>query len=228
MNGAPDGARTRAIRALGERLADRREELARRVVECLRQEIVDYRAPSDGRALDEEFCVVAQNVVLSVARPDVPHEREAALEIAGRISKLADRVATACMGAFLDEVAGRGLLRRDLLDALLTAKGDESEILRLARMSHLRLAASYVVVVVRGEGVKLTAAREQSPAVRRTLDRIVEEIRRHMRPSAGSLLVGIRNGSLVVLFPAAGPILTPSGISANRSRQRSTRMSASA
>jgi DNA-binding PucR family transcriptional regulator len=37
------------------------------------------------------------------------------------------------------------------------------------------------------------------------LDRIVEETRRQMRPSggSGSLLVGMRNGDLIVLFPAA-------------------------
>jgi sugar diacid utilization regulator len=72
-------------------------------------------------------------------------------------------------------------------------------------MLHLRLASSYVVVVVRGHGVALAAAREQPPAARRTIDRIVEETRRHMRPSAGSLLVGMRSGDLIVLFPAAGP-----------------------
>jgi sugar diacid utilization regulator len=143
--------------------------------------------------------------VLSVARTDVPHEREAALEIAGRISELADRVATAATSAFLDEVAGRGLLRRDLLDALLADKGDGNDILRLARPLHLRLAASYVVVVVRGEGVALPAARERPPGAGRTLDRILEETRRHLRPSAGSLLVGLRNGDLVVLFPTAAP-----------------------
>jgi sugar diacid utilization regulator len=144
-------------------------------------------------------------MVLSVARTDVPHEREAALEIARRIADLADRVATACTGAFLDEIADRGLLRRDLLDALLTGKGDGDETLRLARMLHLRLSASYVVVVLRGDGVALPAGREQPLAARITLDRIVEETRRQMRPSAGSPLIGMRNGDLIVLFPTARP-----------------------
>jgi sugar diacid utilization regulator len=257
VSAARDGAREEATRALAERLAGQREELARRMVDCFRQEIVDYRAPSDAHMLDEEFSFAVENVdvlvtslasgrpvredhlersreiaarrvhqgvalesflhagrlwervclemVLSVARTDVPHEREAALEIAGRIAHLADQVATAATSAFLDEIADRGLLRHDLLDALLTAKGDGNHALRLARMLHLRLAASYVVVVVRGEGVPLPAAAEQPPTARRTLDRIVEETRRHVRPSAGSLLVGLRNGDLIVLFPTAGP-----------------------
>jgi sugar diacid utilization regulator len=252
-----DGARERALRALGERLALQKEELARRVVECWRREIVDYRSPSDLRLLEDEFGFAVQNVdvlvaslesgrpvgedhfersreigarrvrqgvamesflhagrlwervclemVLSVARTDVPHEREAALEIAGRIAHLADRVATAATGGFLDEIADRGLLRHDLLDALLTANGDGCHTLRLARMLHLRLAASYVVLVLRGEGVAPPAAPEQTPAARRTLDRIVEETRRRLRPSAGSLLVGMRNGDVIVLFPATGP-----------------------
>jgi sugar diacid utilization regulator len=257
LSAARDGAREGAMRALAERLARQKEELARRMVECWRQEIVDYRAPSDERILDEEFGFAVENVdvlvaslesgtpvpedhlersreiaarrvhqgvplesflhagrlwervclgmVLSVARTDVPHEREAALETARRIADLADRVATAATGAFLDEITGRGLLRHDLLDALLTANGDGNHALRLARMLHLRLAANYVVVVVRGDGVAPPAAPEQPPAARRTLDRIVEETRGHLRPSDGSLLVGMRNGDLVVLFPAAGP-----------------------
>jgi sugar diacid utilization regulator len=257
LSGARDGACEGAMRALAARLAGQKEELARRIVECFRQEIVDYRAPSDGRILDDEFSFAVENVnvlvaslesgrpvpddhlersreiaarrvhqgvplesflhagrlwervclemMLSVARTDVPHEREAALEITRRIADLADRVATAATGAFLDEIADRGLLRHDLLDALLTAKGDGNQALRLARVLHLRLAASYVVVVVRGEGVALPAAPEQPPTARRTLDRIVEETRRHMRPSVGSLLVGMRNGDLIVLFATAGP-----------------------
>lgn len=252
-----DAPREGAIRVLAQRLAGQREELAQRMVECWRQEIVDYRAPSDERVLDEEFGFAVENVdmlvasletgtrvpevhferareiaarrvhqgvalesflhagrlwervclemVLSVARTDAPHEREAALETARRIADLADRVATACTGAFLDEIADRGLLRRDLLDALLTGKGDDDHTLRLARMLHLRLAASYVVVVLRGEDVALPATREQPLAARRTLDHIVEETRRHMRPSAGSPLIGMRNGDLIVLFPTAEP-----------------------
>jgi sugar diacid utilization regulator len=253
----PDAAREGAIRVLAQRLAGQREELAERMVECWRQEIVDYRAPSDERVLDEEFGFAVENVdalvaslesgtpvpevhferaraiaarrvhqgvalesflhagrlwervclemVLSVAHTDAPREREAALEIARRIADLADRVATACTGAFLDEIADRGLLRHDLLDALLTGKGDDDHTLRLARMLHLGLAASYVVVVIRGEDVALPATREQPLAARITLDHIVEETRRHMRPSAGSPLIGTRNGDLIVLFPTAEP-----------------------
>src|SRR6202030_3997386 len=82
---------------------------------------------------------VCLETVLSIAHTDRPHEREAALEIARRIAHLADLVATAATGAFLDEIADHGLLRHDLLDALLTAKGEDNYVLRLARLLHLRL-----------------------------------------------------------------------------------------
>jgi sugar diacid utilization regulator len=72
-------------------------------------------------------------------------------------------------------------------------------------MLRVRLAENYVVVVVRGEGVEVGDARGQPPAARSRLDRIVEETRRNVRPSDGSLLTGMRNGDLVVLYPASGP-----------------------
>jgi hypothetical protein len=246
-----------AIRALAARLSGRKDELARRVLECWRQEIVDYRAPCDARVLEEARRHADENVdalvaslesgmpvpeehfdrareiaarrahqgialesflragrvwdrvcwetLLSVARTDVPQEREAALAIAGRIARLADRVATAAMGGFLDEVAGDGLLRHDLLDALLSGRGDADDARRLARKSRLPLAASYVVVVVRGDGVALPATGEGRQGARRTLDRIVHQTRSHLRPAADALLAGMRNGDLVVLFPTTEP-----------------------
>jgi sugar diacid utilization regulator len=151
------------------------------------------------------WATVCWDTVLGVARTDSPNEREAALEIAGVVGDLADRISTAATHAYLDEISDRGLLRRDLLDALLTAKGTGNHVLRLARRLHLHLEANYIVVVVRGEGVELEEAREQPQASRSRLDHIVEETRRKMRPSDGSLLTGMRNGDLVVLYPASTP-----------------------
>jgi sugar diacid utilization regulator len=148
---------------------------------------------------------VCWDVLLTVAHADVPEERDAALEIGRHILRLADRISTAVTFGYLDEIADRGLMRRDLLDALLTANGDGNGTMRLARRLHLRLAHNYVVVVLRGEGVEPGEAREQPPAARSTLDRIVEETRRNVRPSDGPLLTGMRNGDLVVLYPASSP-----------------------
>jgi len=58
--------------------------------------------------------------------------------------RLAARISTIATHAYLDELTDRGLLRRDLLDALLTAKGDGGGALRLARMLRVRLAENYV------------------------------------------------------------------------------------
>jgi sugar diacid utilization regulator len=149
--------------------------------------------------------IICWEAVRRVARTDFPQEQEAALEIGSRILQLADRISTVVTDAYLDELTDRGLLRRDLLDALLTAKGEGGVTLRLARMLRVRLADNYVVVVVRGEGVEVGDAREQPPAARSRLDRIVEETRRNVRPSGGTLLTGMRNGDLVVIYPTAAP-----------------------
>jgi sugar diacid utilization regulator len=142
---------------------------------------------------------------LGVARIDFPVEREAALEIAGTVMTLGDRIMTVATHAYLDEVTDRGLLRRDLLDALLTANGDADYSVRIARRLHLKLEENYVVVVVRGEGIEVEQAREQPPAAQTRLDRLVEQTRREVRPSVGTPLTGMRNGDLVVLYPAASP-----------------------
>jgi sugar diacid utilization regulator len=245
--------RTDAIHVIARRLATQREQLARRLVERARQEIVDYRTPSDPQLLTETFTAALEHIdalvaslqsgqpvpdeylesareiaarrvhegvplesllhaarlwgavsweaVLSIARADPDQGREAALAIAGRIMELADSLSTAFTHAYLDEITDRGLLRRDLLDALLTAKGPDERVMNLARRLHLRLDENYVVVVVRGHGIELEEAREQSPAAHNRLDRVVEETRRSLQPAAGSALTGMRNGDLVVLYP---------------------------
>jgi sugar diacid utilization regulator len=249
--------RRRAVRLIAGRLAAQRELLAARVVDRSRQDIVDYRAPSDPHLLDDLFSAALEHIdalvlclqngepvpdeylghvrelaarrvhqgvplegflsatrlwtfvcwyaALGVARIDSPTEREAALEIASTVMTLGDRIMTVATHAYLDEVTDRGLLRRDLLDALLTAKGDGNYSVRIARRLHLKLEENYVVVVVRGEGIEVEQAREQPPAAQTRLDHLVAQTRREVRPSAGSQLTGMRNGDLVVLYPAASP-----------------------
>jgi hypothetical protein len=249
-------ARREALRAIAGRLASEKEELARRVVDGFRREIVDYRAPSDEQLLDDALSFSVGNVealvdavqneesrldehlkrarelaarrvhqgvpleallravrmwgsvcwdaVLEAARADEPQEREAALEIAGHVGRLVDRLSTAITHGYLDEVTDRGLLRRDLLDALLTGI-DSDGTHRLAQMLHLRLGDSYVVVVVHGAGIEFELTPDQPPATHSGLDRIVDEIRRNVLPSTGTLLAGMRNGDLVVLYPTSVP-----------------------
>src|SRR5258708_6024290 len=89
LSGARDDARGRAMRALVERLAGQKEGLARRMVECWRQEIVDYRAAADERILDEESSFAVENVDVLVTslesgRPVGEDHFERSREIAAR------------------------------------------------------------------------------------------------------------------------------------------------
>jgi sugar diacid utilization regulator len=245
-----------SIRVIARRLSTQREQLARRVVERVSQEIVDYRSPSEPQLLADAFNAALEHIdalvaslqsgepvleeyleyaraiaarrvqegvplqaflratrlwgnvcwkaVLGTARTDSEEEREAALEIAGRIMDFADRLSTVLTHAYLDEVTDRGLLRRDLLDALLTADGNGEHATHLARRLHLRLEENYAVVAVRGVAVDGETAPARWPAAGNGLDHIVAETRRSLRPSAGSPLTGMRNGDLIVLYPIAG------------------------
>ena len=146
--------------------------------------------------------------VLEAADPDRPEELRAALRICGRVLEFSDQCSTAVTQAYLDEfsrVAGdRELLRRDLLDALAAGRGGSESVQRLARGLGLPLARAYAVVVARSGGPPAErSAAERSAGERTVLRRVVEAARTHLRPPAGSLLLGVRDGEVVVLYPAA-------------------------
>src|SRR3954470_3444398 len=146
---------------------------------------------------------ITWQTVLEEARADLPAEREAALHIAAHVLRHMDSMSVAVAAGYLAEIEGvssdREVVRRDLLDVLISGKGDSERIRRLARSLRLRLSDNYVVVVVRGE----EPAGED--ATRFALRRIVEAARSLLRPTDGSLLVGMRQGEVVALYPAAGP-----------------------
>src|SRR4051794_544206 len=133
--------------------------------------------------------------VLACASTDEPAEREAALEIAGVVFRHLDTMSALWAGAYLAEAEGissdRAVLRRDLLDALIAGRGEDERIRRLARSLGLRLGDGYVVIVLRGE--------ETEGAFRA----IIETAREHLRPADASLLVGLRQGEVVALYPVA-------------------------
>jgi sugar diacid utilization regulator len=143
-------------------------------------------------------------VVASVSGGDEA-ERDAAMEIGGRIWRLVDVISNTGAHAYLDEITDRGLLGRQLLDALLAGRGDTEFVHRLARTLHLRLGDSHAVVLIRGDGVPIEEAPERPLATRVALDHIVEAARSRLRPSSGSLLAGIRLGDVVALYPVSGP-----------------------
>jgi sugar diacid utilization regulator len=149
---------------------------------------------------------VVWDAVVASARLERAAERDATIEIASRLMRRVDRISRLVTDAYLDEVTDRGLLRRDLLDALISGHGQEEGIQRLARTLHLRLGESYVVVVARGAEMHGEAGQHEPLASRVILDRIVETTRGHVRPAAGSLLAGVRQGDLVALYPVSGPL----------------------
>jgi DNA-binding PucR family transcriptional regulator len=151
---------------------------------------------------------IAWASLLEATEPDNPAEREAALYAAGRVIAHIDRVSTAAAQAYLDEVKGiwsdRQDVRRDLLDALVAGTADPEDARRQAGSLRLRLGSAYMVLLARH------AAREgqddQRPlALRSALRRTVATAEETLRPSAASLLVGVRQQEVVALYPVAGP-----------------------
>jgi sugar diacid utilization regulator len=143
------------------------------------------------------------DAVVASAQMSERYEREAAIEIASRLMRQVDIVSSVAADAYLDEITDRGLLRRDLMHALIF--GEEEGSRRLARSLHIKLADSYIVVVVRGEDMHGEGGQAEPFRARVALDRIVDSTRRHVQPTEGSLLAGMWQGDLIVLFPASGP-----------------------
>jgi len=125
---------------------------------------------------------VVWDAVLEEVRPDRRDELEAALTVALRLLSQIDQMSTVAADAYLDEVSDRGLLRRDLLDAIVTGRGD-GEIARAGALG-LRLAENYVVIVLRAPGVDPDDARRQSLSTQVALDRIVHATRCRLHPAA--------------------------------------------
>jgi sugar diacid utilization regulator len=246
-----------ALRTIAQRIAVRKDELARQIVEQVRGDIVSYRLVAGEPEFDEAVQFIGANIdalvsgitggepipdellhdarqraqqlvtqgvslsalhhtgrvwgatlwdaVAAAASSDGPDEPEAALDIGSRIWRHVDVVATTAALAYLDEVNDRGLLGRELLDALLAGRGETEYSQRLAQSLHVRLGESHVVVLVRGDGVPVEDTSMPPLSTRVTLDRIVEAARSRLRPSAGPLLLGIRQGDLVALYPVADP-----------------------
>jgi sugar diacid utilization regulator len=246
-----------ALRTVAQRIAVRKDLLARRIVEQIRLDIVSYGLTDGEAEFDEAVRYTLTNIesllaeltnaapisdallqdtrdmaqqlasrgvslsaihhagrvwgaavweaVVGAAGVDDPEEREAALEFGSRIWHHVDVIATAAAHAYLDEVVNRGMLGRELLNTLLAGRGDSEFALRLAHSLHLRLGECHVVVLVRGDGAPIEDATERPLETRVVLDNIVEAAREHLRPSAGSLIVGIRLGDLVALYPVSGP-----------------------
>jgi DNA-binding PucR family transcriptional regulator len=174
---------------------------ARRVHQEMSLESFLHAARLWGRVLWE--------TVLACTDEKVPEEREAALRIAGPLLEHMDMLSTAAAQGYLDELqnvwSDREVVRRDLLDALIGGEGDSERVGRLARSLRLRLGTRYIVVIVRGGDRPAEETPEQPLTTRTALRRILEGTRNRLIPTAGPLLVGLRNGEVVALYPYADP-----------------------
>jgi DNA-binding PucR family transcriptional regulator len=142
--------------------------------------------------------------VITSTRADVAAERGAALAIAGRILEHIDLVSVAAAQGYLEELqsvwSDREVIRRDLLDALISGDGDSEQVRRLARSLRLRLSQDYIVVVVRTAERRADEV-QHSLAQQSGLRGIVEAVRAQLLPVAGSLLLGVRHGEVIALYP---------------------------
>ena len=147
--------------------------------------------------------------VLEESDPGVPAEREAALHIAGRVMDHVDQLSTYVAEGFLHELqsvwSDREVVRRDLLDGLVSGQGDSERIRRLARSLKLQLTDRYVAIVLRGPDGLADEQADQAPAGRVALRQIVDAALTHLRANGPSLLVGMRHGEVVALCPAGAP-----------------------
>lgn len=253
---SPRAEREAAMTAILARVSEHVDEIARRMVERYREEIVDYRLV-EPEVLDDVYGVslnalqvtlanlrgarrpsldelegtragaarrVHQDValesflhalrlwgqalwemVLACAREEVAAEREAALDIAGQLLEHLDLQSIAATQGYLEELqsvwSDREVVRRDLLDALISGDGDSERVRRLARSLRLKLCESYAVVLMRTDEPLLEESPERPLPARIALRRIVEAARTTLKPQAGSLLVGMRHGEVVALYP---------------------------
>ena len=143
--------------------------------------------------------------VLDTARADDAAEREAALAMSAQVLRHMDLMSIAATRAYVHEVQGvwsaREIVRRDLLDGIIAGEGDSAAIRRIARSLGLSLGDAYAVVLARGGERTLHETLEPPIAARGPLRRVVEATRQHLRPAAGCVLVGMRRGEVVALYP---------------------------
>jgi sugar diacid utilization regulator len=143
--------------------------------------------------------------VLDVGRAEGPADSTAALEAAALLLRHIDAAATAGNQAYLDELqnplSDLGLLRRDLLEPLVSGWGDSEQIRRRAQSLHVRLADAYVVVVMRDGHPKVRDVVDLPAENFVALRRMVEGVREYLRPPEGSLLVGVRESEVLAAYP---------------------------
>ncbi|CAN5481606.1 helix-turn-helix domain-containing protein [soil metagenome] len=181
-----------------EELDDFREGAARRVHQGIPLESLLHAYRLWGQ--------IVWQTILETANTNLPKEREAALEMAGQVIAHIDLVSTAAAQAYLDEAQGiwtdREVIRRDLLEALISGKASSNRVRANAAALHIDLGDDYLVLLAgRMDAGHEDASERQPAAARTTLRSVVDTTKVHLHPSSGSLLVGLRHEEIVALFP---------------------------
>ncbi|MGW5151596.1 PucR family transcriptional regulator [Rhodococcus koreensis] len=129
--------------------------------------------------------------------PQIRDNPELGLVVAGKIMRHVDMVSTAVAEAYLEEASGvirdREVVRRDLLEALITGNASPERIDRLSRYFGLPTTVRYAAVLVRSRQL----SRSSPEDLRNTL----ETVRRHLHPTETGSLTGVRDEEVVAIYP---------------------------
>ena len=184
-----------------DQLEDFRESGARRIRQGVSLESVLHAYRLWGEIVWQAF--------LDTASADEAAEREAALVIAGRVIEHLNVVSTVVAQGYLDEAQGvwgdREVVRRDVLSAVISGRGQSPAVREAAAALRLNLANSYLVILARRSGTSADDVRERPLASREAMWSAVESMKQHLKPWTSSLLVGLRHEEVVALYPIDHP-----------------------
>lgn len=140
--------------------------------------------------------------VVAAVRVDEPDELRAALYIGGRIIEHLHVISRVAEQGYVDEVRSlvgeREIVRRDLLEALISGKTTADTTRRQSELLEIKLVEHYVVVVARGAELAVTDVRPAGSGLWATR----EAVTRHLHHEG--LLVGVRHAEVVALYPVTG------------------------
>ncbi|MFD7009507.1 PucR family transcriptional regulator [Rhodococcus jostii] len=129
--------------------------------------------------------------------PQIRNNPELGLVVAGKIMRHVDLVSTAVAQAYLEEASGvmrdREVVRRDLLEALISGNASPERIDRLSQYFGLPTTARYTVFLVRSRKL----SRFSPESLRKTL----ETVRHHLHPTETGFLTGVRDEEVVAIYP---------------------------
>ncbi|MGH2753841.1 MAG: PucR family transcriptional regulator [Actinomycetota bacterium] len=182
-------------------LEDFREAGARRVHQGVRLESLLHACRLWGETV--------WHALLDCARIDETNEREAALLIASRVIEHMNILSTVVAQGYHEEAEGvwsdREVIRRDLLEAVISGKGRSASVRGEAASLQLQLSDDYVVILARRSNAGPEQENAPSLRPRAEMRRVIDSMKRFLQPAIGSLLFGLRQDEVVALYPLEPP-----------------------